>query len=236
MNLYGKIKYLKEAEKEIDSMSYEEVEDEIDKVKAELDYCDRRDEVCASFGGDQQRYELKDRLAKLEKKLDSFDYEYNDGDTNWAAEEEADALERMEKRYGGIEESKLQEDDNNWFKGEEGLKDWLKEKCHFDCDTYLREEDQDKLNKAWNLLWNIAQSYAKPLSKFKVHTSVGDKDIVLDITNSGGIGGLVFRITFPDPYNGVNAFKGVSAVVHGDQNFTEDWYELTQAVSHIVLK
>ena len=29
----------------------------------------------------------------------SDDYEYDDGDTNWAAEEEADALERFENRY-----------------------------------------------------------------------------------------------------------------------------------------
>lgn len=35
----------------------------------------------------------------------SDDYEYDDGDTNWAAEEEADAIERMERRYGGIDES-----------------------------------------------------------------------------------------------------------------------------------
>ena len=33
------------------------------------------------------------------------DYEYDDGDTNWDAEEEADALERMERRYGSIDES-----------------------------------------------------------------------------------------------------------------------------------
>lgn len=34
----------------------------------------------------------------------SDDYEY-DGDTNWAAEEEADATERMERRYGSMDES-----------------------------------------------------------------------------------------------------------------------------------
>lgn len=33
------------------------------------------------------------------------DYEYDDGDTNWDAEEEADALERMERRYGSMDES-----------------------------------------------------------------------------------------------------------------------------------
>ena len=41
--------------------------------------------------------------------LDSRDFsdepEYDDGDTNWAAEEEADAIERMERRYGSIDES-----------------------------------------------------------------------------------------------------------------------------------
>lgn len=39
--------------------------------------------------------------------LDTYsdDYEYDDGDTNWAAEEEADALERMERRYGSMDES-----------------------------------------------------------------------------------------------------------------------------------
>lgn len=31
--------------------------------------------------------------------------EYDDGDTNWAAEEEADATERMERRYGSMNES-----------------------------------------------------------------------------------------------------------------------------------
>lgn len=31
--------------------------------------------------------------------------EYDDGDTNWAAEEEADAIERMERRYGNVNES-----------------------------------------------------------------------------------------------------------------------------------
>lgn len=35
----------------------------------------------------------------------SDDYEYDDGDTNWAAEEEADATERMERRYGSMDES-----------------------------------------------------------------------------------------------------------------------------------
>ena len=31
--------------------------------------------------------------------------EYDDGDTDWAAEEEADAIERMERRYGNVNES-----------------------------------------------------------------------------------------------------------------------------------
>ena len=36
----------------------------------------------------------------------SEDYqEYDDGDTNWAAEEEADAIERLEYRYGRMDES-----------------------------------------------------------------------------------------------------------------------------------
>jgi len=35
----------------------------------------------------------------------SDDYEYDDGDTNFAAEEEADATERMERRYGSVDES-----------------------------------------------------------------------------------------------------------------------------------
>ena len=42
----------------------------------------------------------------LSDKSDYYDdYEYDDGDTNWAAEEEADALERMERRYGSMDES-----------------------------------------------------------------------------------------------------------------------------------
>lgn len=130
----------------------------------------------------------------------------------------------------------LDEDDNSeWFRGEEGLKDWVKNKCHFDCDTYLRDDDQNKLDKAWNILWSLAQSYNKQFSKFKVHASIGDKDILLDISDSQGTGGIVFRITFPDPYNDVNQFKGVSAVIHGDHNFTPEWFELTQALSHFVL-
>ena len=42
----------------------------------------------------------------LSDKSDYYDdYEYDDGDTNWDAEEEADALERMERRYGSMDES-----------------------------------------------------------------------------------------------------------------------------------
>lgn len=42
----------------------------------------------------------------LSDKSDYYDdYEYDDGDTNWAAEEESDALERMERRYGSMDES-----------------------------------------------------------------------------------------------------------------------------------
>lgn len=37
--------------------------------------------------------------------LDDDYQEYDDGDTNWAAEEEADAIDRLESRYGNVNES-----------------------------------------------------------------------------------------------------------------------------------
>ena len=37
--------------------------------------------------------------------LDDDYQEYDDGDTNWAAEEEADAIDRLESRYGSVNES-----------------------------------------------------------------------------------------------------------------------------------
>lgn len=40
----------------------------------------------------------------LSDKSDNYQ-EYDDGDTDWAAEEEADATERMERRYGSMDES-----------------------------------------------------------------------------------------------------------------------------------
>lgn len=50
----------------------------IKEIKKELDYCRRRDEVCATFGSEQQVYELEKELKELENKLNESDEEYRD--------------------------------------------------------------------------------------------------------------------------------------------------------------
>ena len=48
---------------------------------------------------------IRNEYNCLDSRDFSDDQEYDDGDTNWSAEEEADAIERMERRYGNMDES-----------------------------------------------------------------------------------------------------------------------------------
>ena len=45
----------------------------IEEIEKQLDYCRRRDEVCATFGAEQEVYDLEQELAELKDKLDNLD-------------------------------------------------------------------------------------------------------------------------------------------------------------------
>lgn len=49
---------------------------------------------------EQDLIETEEDLLNTEVNTVEDYYEYDDGDTNWLAEEEADATERLEYRYG----------------------------------------------------------------------------------------------------------------------------------------
>ena len=53
----------------------EEIEKEINQIRKDLDYCERRDAVCCTFGSEQQRAELEGRLIELSEKLDRLELE-----------------------------------------------------------------------------------------------------------------------------------------------------------------
>jgi hypothetical protein len=123
---------------------------------------------------------------------------------------------------------------SNWFEGVKGLQNWVESKCKFKFSEYLSDENQDILDKAWNLIWHLYQGNENLFSKFNTRVSVSDDDILIDIQDLR-YGALVFRVTFPDPYNEVNQFKGVSTEIYGDFNLTEDWFSMAQYLAHICL-
>lgn len=53
--------------------TYDEIQAKIDELKERLNYCDRRDEVCATFGADEERAEIEEELQHYENKIDSLD-------------------------------------------------------------------------------------------------------------------------------------------------------------------
>lgn len=67
-------------------------------AKAEEAYTDYIESV-----GDFYMQDPAERQAAEEVYQETFE-EYYDGDTDWLAEEEADALERLEYRYGRLED------------------------------------------------------------------------------------------------------------------------------------
>ena len=62
-------KELNKCIQEFDEITEEEIIKQIKDINEELKYCDERDKVCCTFGGDQQRYELEIKLQELEQRL-----------------------------------------------------------------------------------------------------------------------------------------------------------------------
>ena len=47
-----------------------DIEERIKEIEKKLEYCKERDEVCCSFGTDDEIYELEDELKRLENELE----------------------------------------------------------------------------------------------------------------------------------------------------------------------
>lgn len=73
MEKQTKIKSLKQImKKNYDNLTDEEieiVENRIEELKQLLDYFNRRDKVCCSIDGEQERYEVEMELEQLEEKI-----------------------------------------------------------------------------------------------------------------------------------------------------------------------
>ena len=73
MKKQTKIKSLKQImKKNYDNLTDEEieiVENRIEELEKQLDYFDRRDKVCCSIDGEQERYEIETELEQLKEKI-----------------------------------------------------------------------------------------------------------------------------------------------------------------------
>ncbi len=69
----SKINILKQImKKNYDDLTDEEIENienRIKELEKQLDYFDKRDKVCCSMDGEQERYEVETELEQLEEKI-----------------------------------------------------------------------------------------------------------------------------------------------------------------------
>lgn len=56
----------------MEKLTEEQIEKRIEEIKKQLKYCEERDKVCLTIGGEQEVLELEDELEKLEEMLYSY--------------------------------------------------------------------------------------------------------------------------------------------------------------------
>ena len=89
------------------------------------------------------------------------DYEYDDGDTNWDAEEEADALERFENRYMGGENGASFNESSKFLK--EALDssiDSIVDDVLLGNEVYVRLDEKDYSSEEGSNIYKIEYSYS----------------------------------------------------------------------------
>lgn len=98
----------------------------------------------------------------LSDKSDYYDdYEYDDGDTNWAAEEEADALERFENRYmGGGNGASFNESSKFLKEALDSSIDSIVDDVLLGNDVYVRLDEKDYSSEEGSNIYKIEYSYS----------------------------------------------------------------------------
>ena len=89
------------------------------------------------------------------------DYEYDDGDTNWAAEEEADALERLENRYmGGGNGASFNESSKFLKEALDSSIDSIVDDVLSGNEVYVRLDEKDYSSEEGSNIYKIEYSYS----------------------------------------------------------------------------
>ena len=89
------------------------------------------------------------------------DYEYDDGDTNWAAEEEADALERFENRYmGGGNGASFNESSKFLNEASDSSIDSIVNDVLSGNEVYVRLDEKDYSSEEGSNIYKIEYSYS----------------------------------------------------------------------------
>lgn len=89
------------------------------------------------------------------------DYEYDDGDTNWAAEEEADALERFENRYiGGGNGASFNESSKFLKEALDSSIDSIVNDVLSGNEVYVRLDEKDYSSEEGSNIYKIEYSYS----------------------------------------------------------------------------
>ena len=98
----------------------------------------------------------------LSDKSDYYDdYEYDDGDTNWDAEEEADALERFENRYmGGGNGASFNESSKFLKEALDSSIDSIVDDVLLGNEVYVRLDEKDYSSEEGSNIYKIEYSYS----------------------------------------------------------------------------
>ena len=98
----------------------------------------------------------------LSDKSDYYDdYEYDDGDTNWDAEEEADALERFENRYmGGGNGASFNESSKFLKEALDSSIDSIVDDVLSGNEVYVRLDEKDYSSEEGSNIYKIEYSYS----------------------------------------------------------------------------
>lgn len=98
----------------------------------------------------------------LSDKSDYYDdYEYDDGDTNWDAEEEADALERFENRYmGGGNGASFNESSKFLKEASDSSIDSIVDEVLSGNEVYVRLDEKDYSSEEGSNIYKIEYSYS----------------------------------------------------------------------------
>ena len=89
------------------------------------------------------------------------DYEYDDGDTNWDAEEEADALERFENRYmGGGNGASFNESSKFLKEALDSSIDSIVDDVLLGNEVYVRLDEKDYSSEEGSNIYKIEYSYS----------------------------------------------------------------------------